>query len=295
MLLRYLSILSIAALIILTVYGREKNTATRFDESREIVILRKICHELLLSSGDSSSRILPVKQISEDEFHVFPENELSIMPDSFVNIVTRVVEQNKLTRDFTANIIQCRKKEMVYGFAVAAPGKDDLVTCVGRKLDKDCYYLSFIFSPAKKSGLQNHYYLGGALIALTALGFLMYRLQNKKKLSTDPFVPGKAESGNHILIGKYFFRYEHQYLELNGEKTPLTSKESKLLYILASSPNVIIERSTLQKEVWENEGVIVTRSLDMFVSKLRKKLAADASIRIVNVHGKGYKLEIATT
>ena len=72
----------------------------------------------------------------------------------------------------------------------------------------------------------------------------------------------------------------------------LTPKESKLLHILSLSPNVVIDRSILQKEIWENEGVIVTRSLDMFISKLRKKLDKDASITIVNIHGVGYKLEI---
>ena len=48
----------------------------------------------------------------------------------------------------------------------------------------------------------------------------------------------------------------------------------------------------MQKEVWENEGVIVTRSLDMFISKLRKKLNKDPLVNIVNIHGIGYKLEI---
>jgi len=65
-----------------------------------------------------------------------------------------------------------------------------------------------------------------------------------------------------------------------------------VLQILAGKPNSIIERDSIQKEVWENEGVIVTRSLDMFISKLRKKLIADELVKIVNVHGKGYKLEI---
>jgi DNA-binding response OmpR family regulator len=54
----------------------------------------------------------------------------------------------------------------------------------------------------------------------------------------------------------------------------------------------MVDRNTLQKEVWENEGVIVTRSLDMFVSKLRKKLSADTSVKLTNIPGKGYKLEV---
>jgi DNA-binding response OmpR family regulator len=56
-------------------------------------------------------------------------------------------------------------------------------------------------------------------------------------------------------------------------------------------PNEIIERSRIQKEIWEDEGVIVGRSLDMFISKLRKKLEFDSNIKIVVVRGKGFKLE----
>ena len=74
----------------------------------------------------------------------------------------------------------------------------------------------------------------------------------------------------------------------------LTTKESKILHILALQQNQIIDRDKLQKEVWENEGVIVGRSLDMFISKLRKKLEQDEQVKITNVHSRGYKLEVSS-
>jgi DNA-binding response OmpR family regulator len=77
-----------------------------------------------------------------------------------------------------------------------------------------------------------------------------------------------------------------------GNTIELTAKENKLLLIFARSPNTVIERGRLQKEIWEDEGVIVGRSLDMFISKLRKKLEGDLSIQLINIHGKGYKLEV---
>jgi len=94
-----------------------------------------------------------------------------------------------------------------------------------------------------------------------------------------------------IFVGGFKIHSDKQYLEYNTEQIQLSEKESKLLYILASRPNILIERSVLQK-VWEDEGVIVDRSLDMFISKLRKKLQGDSAVRLVNIHGKGYKLEI---
>lgn len=73
----------------------------------------------------------------------------------------------------------------------------------------------------------------------------------------------------------------------------LTDKECKVLELLHKNFGELIPRETLMQKVWIDEGVITGRSLDMFVSKLRKKLSSDPELRITNVHGKGYKLEIA--
>jgi DNA-binding response OmpR family regulator len=83
-------------------------------------------------------------------------------------------------------------------------------------------------------------------------------------------------------------------LLMNGNTIDLTRTETRVLGIFALSPNEAIERSRLQKEIWEDEGVIVGRSLDMFISKLRKKMEIDPSIELVNIHGKGYRLEIVS-
>jgi len=79
---------------------------------------------------------------------------------------------------------------------------------------------------------------------------------------------------------------------MHGKIIDLTRTETRVLRIFALSPNEAIERSRLQKEIWENEGVIVGRSLDVFISKLRKKLELDPNLKIVVIRGKGYKLEI---
>ena len=65
-----------------------------------------------------------------------------------------------------------------------------------------------------------------------------------------------------------------------------------MLAIFADSPNQIIKRDELSKKVWEDNGVFVGRSLDTYISKLRKKLKEDSSIKITNIHGIGYSLEI---
>ena len=79
---------------------------------------------------------------------------------------------------------------------------------------------------------------------------------------------------------------------MGSEVISLTDKEGKVLELLHKNFGELIPRETLMQEVWINEGVITGRSLDMFVSKLRKKLSRDPELRITNIHGKGYKLEI---
>lgn len=93
-------------------------------------------------------------------------------------------------------------------------------------------------------------------------------------------------------LGKFVFNVKGQHLLLESEVVSLTDKECKVLHLLHKNFGELIPRETLMQEVWINEGVITGRSLDMFVSKLRKKLSRDPGLRITNVHGKGYKLEI---
>jgi DNA-binding response OmpR family regulator len=114
----------------------------------------------------------------------------------------------------------------------------------------------------------------------------------KKKNATPPENLTANTITPNVTIGKYLFYPEQLLLIFNNEKIVLTNKESKLLSIFAEHPNQIVDRTKLQKEVWEDEGVIVGRSLDVFISRLRKKLEKDATIQLVTVHGKGYKLEV---
>jgi DNA-binding winged helix-turn-helix (wHTH) protein len=93
-------------------------------------------------------------------------------------------------------------------------------------------------------------------------------------------------------LGKFLFDVKGHRLLLGSEVISLTDKESRILDLLNESFGELISRETLIQKIWIDEGVITGRSLDMFVSKLRKKLSSDPDLRITNVHGKGYRLEI---
>lgn len=94
----------------------------------------------------------------------------------------------------------------------------------------------------------------------------------------------------NLIIGDYIFNYTKQILIYNNQSELLTHKESELLYHLFLKKNELLDRTLILKKLWGNDDFFSTRSMDVFISKLRKKLQKDNSIQIINVRGFGYKL-----
>ena len=94
-----------------------------------------------------------------------------------------------------------------------------------------------------------------------------------------------------FTLGSVLFDAKNRKLIVNEKTIDLTGTETRVCSFCIASQRDHREEP-LQKEIWEDEGVIVGRSLDMFISKLRKKLEFDPNIKIVVIRGKGYKLEI---
>jgi len=231
--------------------------------------------------------------LSDDELQIYFENELSLEPDSIFNIISKTIKSSSLPDDYTVNVFDCSGNEIVYSFVMSGIDKNIIVPCLGRTLPKGCYYISINFSPFLESKSKRIYFLSGGIALLLLIAYLTYF--RRKKRDTISEKEGTSIVKDTLHIGEFLFYFEQRYLEIYGERIELTDKESKLLYLFALAPNEIIDREQLQKKVWENEGVIVTRSLDVFISKLRKKLERGSGVKLVNVHGKGYKLEILTS
>lgn len=95
-----------------------------------------------------------------------------------------------------------------------------------------------------------------------------------------------------FTIGKLVFDYEQQLLQNGTQQQKLTSKESELLKLLCLHINDTLEREMALKLVWGEDSYFNGRSMDVFISKLRKYLQEDKNVEIVNVHGKGFKLMV---
>lgn len=267
--------------------------------ARREVLLRRIGHEILLQSGDSTSRVLPVQKVAGNEYKISFEQALTFQPDSLVSTTHRLLSKDPLTSDYVVNVLTCANDSVAYGYAISKNKKDDIIACLGRKQPKACYVISIKFPSAGINTAKNGYLLGGmALLAL--LGYIFVKPAKPQGVlpENQPFVtdnhPPQRQSASVFTLGSMSFDPELRTLLINGKTTELTKTETRVLRIFAMTPNVPVERSRLQKEIWEDEGVIVGRSLDMFISKLRKKLDPDPTVKIAVIRGKGYKLEISS-
>ncbi len=91
-------------------------------------------------------------------------------------------------------------------------------------------------------------------------------------------------------IGNYIFHYPAGLLINTGISHTLTSREAEILHILLMNKNHQLDRQLLLMKLWGNDDYFSGRSLDVFISKLRKYLKSDPSVMIINIRGKGYKL-----
>lgn len=282
---RYLFGLILVSLISVVCLAFTIAGSDNFDIARREVLLRRIGHEILLQSGDSVSRVLPVQKIGANEYRISFENAFTFQPDALVNTTRNLLAKDPLTGDYIVTILNCSNSDIAYGFAISSDQKDDVITCSGRKQPTARYAMDIKFKPTNINTVKKVSIFGG-LPVLAFVGFIFLRSVKRRKMLPD------TRDADMLTLGSVLFDTKNRKLIINEKTIDLTGTETRLLSIFALSPNETIERSRLQKEIWEDEGVIVGRSLDMFISKLRKKLEPDARIKIAVIRGKGYKLEI---
>ncbi|MFK8038219.1 MAG: response regulator transcription factor [Crocinitomicaceae bacterium] len=91
-------------------------------------------------------------------------------------------------------------------------------------------------------------------------------------------------------IGDIDFDYTRQIITINGTEQKLTTKENELFYILIKNKDEILDRNAALRHVWGDDNYFNGRSMDVYITKLRKHIKGSASVEILNVHGKGFKL-----
>ena len=100
----------------------------------------------------------------------------------------------------------------------------------------------------------------------------------------------KNRDRTHYKIGSFTFDTQKQILARGDKQTKLTTKESELLSLLCAHANEILQRDFALKTIWIDDNYFNARSMDVYITKLRKHLKEDENVEIINIHGKGYKL-----
>jgi DNA-binding response OmpR family regulator len=100
----------------------------------------------------------------------------------------------------------------------------------------------------------------------------------------------KNKKRDNIKVGNFIFDYDGQQLKLNGDSQRLTTKEANLLLMFCENRYDVLDRNYALNKVWGDDNYYNSRSMDVYIAKLRKYLAKDPEVELVNVHGKGFKL-----
>ena len=114
-------------------------------------------------------------------------------------------------------------------------------------------------------------------------------------LKNEDFLRRKYVSvsiNDQYKVGNYNFDYRNLVLSLDGEERNLTQKEADLLKMLLDHKNNVVKRSLILEKLWGEDDYFLGRSMDVFISRLRKYLSGDNKIKLDNIHGVGFKLVI---
>jgi Transcriptional regulatory protein, C terminal len=289
-----IAVLALATFFLASSFTKRSDSELRAKQAN--LMVRQLGHRLLLQAGDSTSRVLPVAEMKEGTFLLTFENEFVFNHDSLMMLAQDLFPKTQFPSGYTVTVHECMKADIVYGFQINNTSAD-ILACQGRSQPTGCYTIEISF-PDFYEATFNYSFINLAysgILVLLGVALLIGRFG--KNTVTVP-----VQTQDHSIIkefapelnalGKFLFDVKGQRLLLGSEEISLTDKECKVLDLLNKNFGELIPRETLMQKIWINEGVITGRSLDMFVSKLRKKLSGDPELRITNVHGKGYKLEI---
>ena len=280
---RYLFIL-IFCLILFAGSCTTETPTNEFSE-RVKVALRAVGNDVLLSQNDTVSLVLPVLQLESNVFELSFEKPLAFDPGNLNAAVANSFSKASLPKDYRVAVLNCTDGEVAYSFEMRSTIENSLVPCGGRLLPEGCYTIEVTFTSQQVDASKNpviFYIL--VFLVIVFLAFVFY----------SRFHAFRQDDSTHngTLLGSFTFFPEQNKLVKEAEEISLSRKECELLALFIAKPNEVIKREELTKKVWEDNGVIVGRSLDTYISKLRKKLQDDPSIKLTNVHGVGYKLEL---
>ncbi|MEJ2904597.1 response regulator transcription factor [Pedobacter panaciterrae] len=175
---------------------------------------------------------------------------------------------------------------------VMMPKKDGFT--LGKEIRKINQDVPIIFATAKAmmEDKASAYDLGGDdyITKPFRIEELLLRINALLKRVAVKETPESGAAQTLFQIGDYSFDYTTQLIDYKGQQQKLSTKEAELLQLLCLKKNAVLTREEALLSIWHDDNYFNGRSMDVFLSKLRKYLREDPKVEILNVHGKGYKL-----
>ncbi|MCB0630739.1 MAG: winged helix-turn-helix domain-containing protein [Saprospiraceae bacterium] len=288
---------AILLLLILTSVSKSPDSDTKaaLQEEQENVALRAIADALLKQNDDWTSPVPPIRREGDRSYFIPLKSGVNY---SILRVtIDNILEEHHIRPDYRVSLLDCSTGLVALGFQAQAEERSDGFACQDREQMGLCYNLRLTFldkqegrSFALQPQINSWPPVKWVLLGLTCFLPFIWLTWNKKEkdtIETEEQGDGWQQHSQHTA-----FHHANQLLKIDDKQLTLTYREAKLLDYFFQYPNQVLERDRILQAVWEDEGVIVGRSLDVFVSRLRKKLKADPDLQLVNVHGVGYKLEV---
>lgn len=268
------------------------NDAIQFAEKANLA-LRRTAHLLLVENGDSLSKIPAIQQIDLNTFSVQVDRLFDY--GKLPKLLQESLAIQGIARPYNVAVLYCESGAIALGYNFMDLERKEGVPCAGRTQEPGCYRLKVTFSSeSEKASAGGNWWVIPVGSLLAGLGFMVWKRSTKEQ----PVLLVQEEMAIANQPGSRFGNsaLDVSNLELkSGDQTfALTFREAKLLNLFVLNKNQVLERDFILKSVWEDEGVTVGRSVDVFVSRLRKMLQNDSRVKIAAVHGIGYRMEVAS-
>ena len=210
----------------------------------------------------------------------------------------QIIKESLETRDFEVSLCDNGEKAFetyqatspeILVLDVMMPKKDGFTLAKEIRAIDDAVPIIFLTAKSQTADVVEGFSIGGndylkKPFSMEELIVRIHNLLHRKKTQQ------KAEV---LEIGQYKFDFPKQKLQYNSENAvQLTHREAHLLFHLVKNKNKVLDRSLILNKLWGTDDFFSARSMDVFISKLRKKLDQDESIQIINVRGFGYKLTV---
>jgi Transcriptional regulatory protein, C terminal len=277
--------------------GRDTTAAQEQALTQNIhLALRRTAHVLLKQVGDSTSTIAPIEQTSETTYFVKLEHAFNY--DSLPIVLQHSFDAQEITSKYNVIVSDCNSAALILGYSSFDFLQNKDVPCGGRAQKKGCLNFSVTFDTPSVFALNSWkivaFYACLLLLVIATLAYFFYNYF-KKKAVISPFIAPisaqKPDKAHLIYIGQTVFDTQNQTITIDKIEQKITFQEAQLLQLFCQHRNELLERDFILKTVWGDEGVLITRSVDVFVSRLRQLLKADSTLKIANVYNRGYRFE----